>query len=106
MAFIYNVNFLIEPSQISQLQIGAPLERTLGYLRTLLPSSDGFITARAMCSLDDPDNIHVVFESVWVSWAYLKAHSLSGLAENKVLVEFQPHVTLEDLSSRVYEEIN
>ena len=106
MAFIYQVSFDIEPSQISQLEIGAPLERTLGYLRTLLPSSDGYISARAAYSLDDPDRIHVIFESAWVEWSHLKAHSDSGLAENKVLVEFEPHVALEDLSSRVYEEVN
>ena len=106
MAYIYSVNFLIEPSQISQLEIGAPLERTLGYLRTLLPSSDGYISARAMYSLDDPEHIHVVFESAWVSWANLEMHRNSGLAENKVLVEFEPHVTLEMLSSRVYEEVS
>ena len=105
MAFVYQVNFDIEPEQIGQLEIGAPLERTLGYLRTLLPSSEGYINARAAYSLDDPDHIHVIFESTWDTWAYLKAHSESGLAENKVLVEFAPHVDLKDLTSRVYEEV-
>ena len=32
-------------------------------------------------------------------------HQQSALAENKALIEFQPHVTLQDLTVHVYEEV-
>ncbi len=105
MAYIYQVSFVIEPEQRSQLEIGSPLERILGYLRTLLPSFDGYINARAFYSLDDPDHIHVVVESLWMTWDHLMAHHKSDIAENKVLSEFAPHVELEHISSRIYEEV-
>ena len=106
MAYVYQVGFVIEPSQFDELTIGAPLERTLSYLRALLPSSDGYISARAMSSVDDPDHIHVLIESAWITWAFLKEHRESGIAENKVLLEFEPHVQLENLTSRVFEEVS
>ncbi len=53
MAYIYEVSFDIRSNQLSQLDIGAPLERVVGYLRTLLPSEPGYVTSRAMYSLDD-----------------------------------------------------
>ena len=107
MAYIYSISFDIGPGQMDELQIGASLERTLGYLRTLLPSEIGFITARAMYALD-PDQegeIDLIFQSVWDRWEDLKAHKESSLAEDKVLREFEPHVKLEDLRIRIYEEV-
>jgi hypothetical protein len=58
-----------------------------------------------MYSLDIPARVHLVLESEWESWDDLKAHLRTGLAESKVLTEFEPHVTLEDLSSRIYSEV-
>ncbi|MFN2187038.1 MAG: hypothetical protein ACK2UU_23905, partial [Anaerolineae bacterium] len=86
---------------------GASLERTLGYLRTLLPSEIGFITARAMYALEKDDNgeIELIFQSVWDRWEDLKTHRTSSLAEDKILREFEPHVELEDLRVRIYEEV-
>jgi quinol monooxygenase YgiN len=104
MAYIYQIDFDIRPEQMSQLEIGASLERVLGYLRTLLPSEPGFITARAMYSLDREDKVHLVFQSIWETWKDLDAHRQSSLAENKVLTEFEPHVSLEHLSVRIYQE--
>jgi hypothetical protein len=107
MAYIYSISFDIGPDQMDELQIGASLERTLGYLRTLLPNETGFITARAMCALDpDQDGeIDLILQSVWDRWEDLKAHQESSLAEDKVLREFEPHVELEDLRVRIYEEV-
>ena len=45
MAYIYEVSFDINKNQMSQLQIGQPLERVLGYLRTLLPGEPGYVTS-------------------------------------------------------------
>ena len=107
MAYIYSISFDIGPGKMDELQIGASLERTLGYLRTLLPSETGFITARAMYALDpDQDGeIDLIFQSVWDRWEDLQAHRESSLAEDKILREFRPHVELNDLRVRIYEEV-
>ena len=105
MAYIYQVTFDIQPDQMSQLEIGASLERALGYLRTLLPNEAGYVTSRSMSSLDMPGKTHLVVESEWESWDDLESHRRSSLVENKVLSEFEPHVTLEDLAVHIYEEV-
>jgi hypothetical protein len=107
MAYIYSISFDIGPDKMDELQIGASLERTLGFLRTLLPSEIGFITARAMyaMNLDENGEIDLIFQSVWDRWEDLQAHKESSLAEDKVLREFAPHVELEDLRVRIYEEV-
>jgi hypothetical protein len=105
MAYIYQVYFDITPEQMNQLEIGASLERVLGYLRTLLPSQMGFISARGMYSLDIPDKTHLVFQSIWETWEDVDAHRHSSLLENKILVEFEPHVPLEHLQAHIYEEV-
>jgi hypothetical protein len=105
MAYVYQVSFDIRPEQMSQLEIGASLERVLGYLRALLPSEVGSITSRVMSSLDYPDRTHVIVQSVWDSWEDLARHRGSSLAEDKVLSEFEPHVALEDLVVHAYEEV-
>lgn len=105
MAYVYQVSFDIRPDQMSELEIGASLERVLGYLRTLLPGQPGHITSRAMYSLDVPDRTHLIFQSVWDTWDELEVHRGSSLAEEKVLTEFEPHVSLQDLAVHVYEEV-
>jgi hypothetical protein len=106
MAYIYQVSFDIEPGQMDQLQIGGALERVLGYLKTLLPVEDGYITARAMSSLDLPDRTHLVFESVWDHWRDLENHRNSQLSEKKVLAEFEPHVQLENVTTHIFTEVS
>jgi len=106
MAYIYQVSFDIGQNQIEQLKIGAPVERTLGYLKTLLPSEDGFVNARAMFSLDRKDTTHLVFETIWDHWEDLRAHQDSFLSEEKVLSEFEPHVELKDLTVHIFEEVD
>jgi heme-degrading monooxygenase HmoA len=105
MAYTYQVSFEIEHEQMEQLRIGAALEKILGYLRTLLPNQPGFISARAMYSLDVPNKTHLQVQSIWDEWEDLQAHQASGLAEQKVLSEFEPHVAIEELSVHVYEEV-
>jgi len=106
MAYVYQVSFDIRPDQMSELEIGASLERVLGYLRTLLPAETGFVTSRAIYSVDIPETTHLVFESVWERWGDLDDHRQSSLAEDKVLTEFKPHVALEDLSVHAYQEVD
>jgi len=105
MAYVYQVSFDIRPDQMNELEIGASLERALGYLRTLLPNEAGFVTSRSMYSLNMPDKTHLVIESVWETWDDLESHRRSSLVENKVLSEFRPHVALEDLAVHIYEEV-
>ena len=105
MAYVYQVSFDIRPEQMGQLEIGASLERVLAYLRALLPSEAGYITSRAMSSLDYPERTHVIVQSVWDSWEDLARHRRSSLAEDKVLSEFEPHVALGDLAVHAYEEV-
>jgi hypothetical protein len=106
MAFFYQISFDIHPDQMGELEIGSSLERTLGYLRTLLPSENGFITVRVARSVQLQDEeIHIQVESEWDYWDELQAHRHSNLAEDKILQEFEPHVDLEDLEVHVLEEI-
>lgn len=106
MAFTYLIHFKIKHEDMSQLKIGSSLERTLGYLRTLLPSEEGFITARAMHTLQSEDPVRLILESTWDTWDDLKRHLDSSLAEDKILKEFEPHVELEDLTTRIYEDVD
>lgn len=105
MAYIYQVSFDILPDQMRELQIGAALQRVLGYLRTMLPSERGYVTSRAMYSVDMTDRTHLIFQSVWQSWEDLDAYRQSSLDEAKVVIEFQPHVALKNLSVHIYEEV-
>jgi hypothetical protein len=105
MAYVYQVCFDIQPDQMNELEIGAALERVLAYLRALLPSEPGYISSRAMSSLNDPDKTHLIVQSIWDGWSDLEQHQHSSLAEDKVLAEFQPHVSLQDMSACVYQEV-
>lgn len=106
MAFIYQVRFDIKPIQMNELEVGASLERVLSYLRALLPSEPGYVASRAIYSLDIADKTELIFQSVWETWDDLESHRKSSLAEAKVLTEFQPHISLEDLSVHIYEEVD
>ena len=106
MAYIYKVDFDIQSDLKEELEIGSSLERVLSYLKTLLPSMPGFVSARSMYSLQTGDKTHIIFESVWETWEDLENHQKSSLQEDKILKEFEPHVKIEDLMSRVYEEIS
>jgi hypothetical protein len=104
MAYALQVDFDIRPDQMNELDV-ASLERVLGYLRVLLPGEPGFVSARALFSLDIPSKTHLVFQSIWETWHDLATHRESSLSEAKVLLEFQPHVTLQDLRVHAYEDV-
>ena len=105
MAYVYQVSFDIPPQRQADLEIGSPLERVLGYLRTLLPSEPGFTTARAVYSLDLPERTRVVVESVWDHWEDLENHRRSTTAEDKILREFS-HLSPEMLEIRTFREVD
>ena len=105
MAYVYEVSFDIESDRMNQLKIGASLERVLGYLRSLLPGETGYVTSRALYSLESEDTTHVIFQSEWQEWEDLQRHISSSMLEDKVLKEFDPHVKLEHLTSRALNEV-
>ncbi len=105
MPYIYEISFSVGPDQMDELEGGRTLERVLGYLRTRLPNEHGYMTSRAMHSIDDPHRTRMVFLSEWGSWEALQAHSRSSLLEDKVLQEFDPHVKAESITSRTYVEV-
>jgi hypothetical protein len=105
MAYIYEVSFDIGSDQLETLKIGASLERVLGYLRTLLPQEMGYITTRSMYSLSSEETTHIVFMSEWQEWEDLDRHRKSPLLEDKIILEFDPHIQLEHLTKRIYNEV-
>jgi heme-degrading monooxygenase HmoA len=106
MAYFYQVSFNIGTEAVGQLQIGASLERVLGYLKALLPSEPGFIEARALYSVDGTDSVHVITLSEWENWEDVQRHQESALAEDKAIEEFGPHIARDDLIVRIYNEIS
>jgi hypothetical protein len=106
MAYIYQIGLEIGADQMSELKIGSSLERVLGYLRTVLPSQEGYITSRAMHSLENESRVRVVVESVWQDWETFLEHRKSNLAEDKIVVEFEPHITLNELERSAYIEVD
>ena len=106
MAYIYQIGLEIGADQMSELKIGSSLERVLGYLRTLLPSQDGYITSRVMHSLENKAHVQVVVESVWQDWESFIEHRNSNLAEDKIMLEFQPHIERDELRQSTYVEVD
>ncbi len=108
MAYVYEVAFDISPEHMDELAIGHGIERVLAMLKALLPGEEGFITARAMHSVDPEhpkEHVAVVIQSLWDYWEDLQRHRESTLAEDKVLMEFE-HLSKEDLDIAVYQEVD
>ena len=106
MGYIYEMEFDISQNQMELLRVGEALEVGLGYLRALLPGEPGFVTSRAYYSIDTPDNVHVVFQSLWEQWEDLVRHrNHSYLDEDKMLMRFKPHIDVNDLRTHIFEEI-
>jgi quinol monooxygenase YgiN len=106
MAYIYQITFDIRPEQMNELEIGASVERVLSFLLTLLPNDEGYISARAMHSIDRAELVTVLVESAWDDWDEFERHVQSAAAEDKVLLEFAPHLDQKALYRRVYEEVS
>lgn len=104
MPYIHETSFTVSPDEMDELQIGHSLGRTLAYLKALLPNEHGFMTSRALYSVDDPATTRIVLLSEWGSWEALEKHNNSALAEAKALAEFE-HMSPSDLTTRIYAEI-
>ena len=105
MPYLYEVSFDIRDDQMSELEIGASLERLVGYLKIRLPVQSGFVLADAWYSVDDSDTTHVVARSEWSEWTDVEEHRASSILEDHVLEEFDPHVRTEDITIRTYAEV-
>ena len=106
MAYIYNISFDIQADQMSEIKIGGSLERVLGYLRTLLPGEQGYITSRALFSINEGSLRHIIFLSEWQTWEDISKHKQSNLIEDKILNEFSPHIQWENLKIQLFAEID
>ncbi len=105
MAYVYQVSFDIPIDRQDELEVGSSLERVLGFLRVMLPAEPGYTTARAIYSLDLPERVRIVVESVWDHWEDLQTHRKSALAEDKILREFA-YLAPEMLDIRTFREVD
>ena len=105
MAYVYQVSFDLPPERRADLEVGSSLERVLGFLRSVLPAEPGYTTTRAVYSLDLPDRVSVVVESVWDHWEDMETHRRSAMAEDKILREFG-HLAPEMLRIRTFREVD
>ena len=105
MAYFYEVSFNLEPEQLADLKIGKSLEKVIGYLRVLLPNQPGFVSANGMQEVNPQGKPNLVFFSEWETWEDLETHRQSSLVEDKILLEFDPHIQSEHLVKRIYREI-
>jgi hypothetical protein len=103
--YVYEVSFEIDSDKMPQLEIGQSLERLVGFMKVRLPAQPGFVFADAWYSVDDPEKTRVVTRSEWSDWTDLEAHCKSSLIEDHVLEEFDPHVSKDDITIRMYSEV-
>lgn len=106
MAYVYQVSFDIKPDQLSDLEIGSALEAALSSLRALLPDQTGYVSSRAMHSIDRDNTTHIVFQSVWNDWDEFQQHIESAIAEDRVIKEFKPHLSFDNLTTHQFEEVD
>ena len=105
MPYVYEVSFDLDPKRTEELQVGHALQRTIGYLKVRLPGRPGFILSEAVYSVDDPGATRVVFRSEWSDWDDVERHRASSLQEDKVLAEFEPHVSADSIQTRIYAKV-
>lgn len=105
MPYIHAVWFDLPSAKADELQIGAGLQRVIGFLRSVLPNEPGFVTARGFYSIDGGDTIHIEFQSVWQDWDSLVTHQSTSFAAEKILAHFQDIVPREAFTARTYQEI-
>lgn len=105
MPYVYEVSFDIRPDQMSQVEVGQSLERLVGYMKIRLPVQPGFVFADVWYSVDDPEKTRIVARSEWSEWCDVRGHRESSVLEDHLFVEFDPHVSPDDITIRTYAEV-
>ena len=106
MTYIYQTSFDLRSEDTDQLRIGKSVATSLAWLKAFLPGEPGFVNARAMVSMVQNDNSHVIFETGWDDWEALEIHlKNSAYAEQKMLKNFELDVQPIDLTTAIYEEV-
>lgn len=90
MPYTYHVEFDMTPDGVEYLEVGRELETIAATLKSVMPGEPGNVTSRTMYSLDRPDHIHVIFESLWEDWDDLVQHRDSELDEYKYVTRWMP----------------
>ncbi len=104
--YTLELSFRIPYSQVEQVTgIGNSIERGLGYMRTLLPSEPGFVTARGLYSIDQANATLIIFQSVWERWEDVVNHRNSIFDEERLIGEFEPALDVRDINIRYYSEV-
>lgn len=107
MAYIYQLSLEIPLRRADEIDLGQSLQLVLGYLRTLLPNEEGYITTRAAASCcPEGETVTVLFQSEWDHWEDLEAHRAKGLEEKKVLEEFATDVSAQGLKIQILREVD
>lgn len=105
MPYIYQVSFDIPLGRRERLGGARPeMDRTVGYLNSLLPDFPGFLTSWAMYSLHLPDVMRVFYHSVWAQWGDLEAHRRSAMEESKVFSHWA-NVNPSDITIGIFVEV-
>jgi len=106
MPYVYEVCFDVPREKMSELEIGASLDKLVGYMKVRLPAQRGFVYSDAIYSVDDPGDLRVVMRSHWSDWTDVVNHrESSALVEDQVFEQFEPHVRPEDITIRTYAEV-
>ena len=105
MPYVYHTVFDMDPSQMSQLEVGAEIEIIAATLRSIMPGDHGHIHSRTMYSLDRPDRVHVIFESLWEDWDDLVAHREGEHDEYTYVTRWAPQTVTGPVTTHVYGEV-
>lgn len=106
MPYVYEVSFDVPRDKMTELEIGASLERLVGYMKVRLPAQRGFVYSDALYSVDDSAELRIVMRSHWSDWTDVIGHrDSSALVEDQVFEQFDPHVRPQDITIRTYAEV-
>jgi hypothetical protein len=105
MVYVYQVSLDIEATALNQLEVEQSLAQLVRYLHARLEDQLGFVNVRAMFSLDRPQDIWLVLQSVWETWDDVLDHRNSSLLGKELVAAFTPHADRDRLSSTLFEQV-
>lgn len=102
MPYTYHVEFDMPPGGMDLFQVGRELEIVAATLKSVLPGETGMVTSRTLYSLDRPDSVHVIFESLWEDWDDLVRHREGDLDEYKYVTQWVPYSITGPVTAHIY----